>query len=91
LSVWIEGSIKFVGPDNLSRLDNSLSPLEGAMTSLFAATHPIVWTERGKFKGAYLMPYGVVESPSEDATNPRLAEELWNTSEAVVRGVMLEE
>jgi len=79
LSLPIKGSIKFVSPDNLSRLDNSLSPLEGAMTSLFAATHPIIWAEKERFKGAYLMPYGVVESPGEEAMNPRLAEELWNT------------
>jgi len=68
-------------------LDNSLSPLDGAMTSLFAATHPEVWKEKERFKWAYLMPFGVVES-SEDARDVGLAEELWGTSESVVRGVV---
>jgi len=69
-------------------LDNSLSPLDGAMTSLFAATHPEVWKEKERFNGAYLMPFGVVEESSEDAWDVGLAEELWRTSESVVRGVV---
>jgi hypothetical protein len=85
------GAINFVGPQNLSRLANSLSPLEGAMTSLFAAAHPVVWGEKERYKGRYLMPFGVVESPSEDARDLRLAEELWRTSEVAVRGILLEE
>jgi hypothetical protein len=34
------------------------------------------------------MPFGVVEVPSEDAQDAGLAEELWGTSEGVVRGVV---
>jgi hypothetical protein len=35
-----------------------------------------------------LMPFGVVWEPSEDARRGELGEELWGTSERVVRGVL---
>ena len=34
------------------------------------------------------MPFGKITSPSTDAQSPRLAEELWNTSERVVEMVL---
>ena len=85
-----DGSIKFVGPDNLARLDDPgiLSPAEGALTSLFAATSPKIWGEREKYGGAYLVPFGEIEIPGENALDKGLAEELWGTSEKVVKSVL---
>jgi len=65
-----------------------MTPLEGAMTPLFAAANPIVWEEREKYKGQYLMPYGVISETSENAGNPELATQLWETSERVVNSVL---
>jgi len=48
-------------------LDKSLSPLEGAIKSHFAATHATVWQEKEPFKVAYLMPFGVMEQHSKNA------------------------
>ena len=82
------GSINFVGPDNLSMLDEALSPIDGALTPLFAATNNIVWIEKDKYGGAYLMPFGVIEEPSENARNPQLARELWAASEIAIKDVL---
>lgn len=84
----VDGSIKFVGQENLARLDDSLSPAEGALTSLFAATSPKVWSEKERYGGAYLVLFGDIEMPSENAMNAELAEELWGTSEMVVKDVL---
>jgi hypothetical protein len=84
----IDGAIKFVGQENLARLDESLSPPEGALTSLFVATSPKVWSEKEMYGGAYLVPFGKLETPSENAQNEALAAELWATSEQVVKSVL---
>jgi len=83
--VKTSGAIQFVG-DKLHLLDGTLTPLQGAVTPLFAAAAPEVWTEKEKFAGQYLMPFGVPSSAdaSADSKNPALAEELWVTSEKVV-------
>jgi len=83
------GAINFVGQDNLSMLDETLSPIDGSLTPLFAATDNIVWTKKEKYSGAYLMPFGVIEEPSENARNPKLAKELWVASEQVVKGLLV--
>lgn len=62
--------------------------MEGAITSLFAATSPQVWASRNSYGGAYLIPFGMVETPSENGQNAELAEELWKTSERVVKFVL---
>ena len=56
--------------------------------ALFAATSPKVLNDRKAYGGAYLMPFGKIETPSEDARNEKLAKELWNTSERVVDMVL---
>ncbi|KAF8986648.1 NAD-P-binding protein [Cyathus striatus] len=87
------GTVRTVGAEDFTSrtktehmLEQALTPLEGAITPLFAATAPEVRTEKSKFGGAFVMPFGVVlpEDMTEDAKNPKLAEELWNTSENVV-------
>ncbi|KAJ3845751.1 hypothetical protein EV368DRAFT_90161 [Lentinula lateritia] len=80
------GSINFVGPENLSRLDDAQTPLQGALAPLFVAAAEEVWEERSKWAAAYVMPYGV-PSPvdeSEAAKDSKLAKELWETTENVL-------
>lgn len=36
------------------------------------------------YKGKYLVPFGNVEDPSDDAKKVDLAEELWQTTERVL-------
>jgi hypothetical protein len=69
-------------------LEKGLSPAEGAFRSIFAATRPKVWTEKETYGGAYLVPFGKFETPSENGQNAELAEELWKTTEEVVKSVL---
>ncbi|CDO73677.1 hypothetical protein BN946_scf185015.g5 [Trametes cinnabarina] len=63
-----------------------LSPTEGAYTSVFAAASPVVRAERDRYKGAYLEPPGKLAiPPAPQAESKKLAEELWNTTEAIVK------
>ncbi|KAI0066555.1 NAD-P-binding protein [Artomyces pyxidatus] len=66
----------------------SLTPLEGAFTTLFAATSAQVAAERGKFKGQYLMPYGKLQPLKGKARDAKLAQTLWATTEKVVEDVL---
>lgn len=66
----------------------AVSPAEGALTSLVAATDPVVWAERAKYSGAYLVPPGVVEQPGDDAKSPELARSLWTASEEVLKKLL---
>jgi hypothetical protein len=77
-----------MGPSNQDKLHDSLEPVEGAMTSLFAATMPEVWEQKSNYAGAYLLPFGVITEPSEDALNASLAKELWETSEKVIKDLI---
>ncbi|KAF8994916.1 short-chain dehydrogenase [Cyathus striatus] len=84
------GAFDYVSRTNSEHLlETAVTPLEGAITPLFAAAAPEVREEKTKYSGAYLMPYGEVslDDLSEDAKNPALAEELWNTSEKVIAEV----
>ncbi|KAI0052767.1 NAD-P-binding protein [Auriscalpium vulgare] len=66
-----------------------LTPLQGSLTSLFAATSPRVAAERSAYKGAYIEPYGVVTPLTrKEAKDPVLARTLWRTTEAVVEAVL---
>ncbi|KAI0066554.1 NAD-P-binding protein [Artomyces pyxidatus] len=66
----------------------SITPLEGAFTTLFAATSAQVAAEREKFKGQYLVPYGKLQQLKGKAGDARLARTLWATTEKVVEGVL---
>jgi hypothetical protein len=65
----------------------SLSPLDGALTTIFAAAHPEVWEKRDLYGGAYVEPYGRIEQASEDARDPVLAANLWKSSEEVLQSI----
>lgn len=66
----------------------SATPLQGAFTSLFAATSEEVAAAREKYKGAFLVPYGKLLKLTKEATDPVLAKTLWETSEGVVRDAL---
>ncbi|KZT10383.1 NAD-P-binding protein [Laetiporus sulphureus 93-53] len=62
------------------------TPSRGAYTSVFAAVSPLVREQEQLYKGAYLQPPGRLSAPpNEDARKPELAEELWNTTEEILR------
>ncbi|KAF4615754.1 hypothetical protein D9613_012425 [Agrocybe pediades] len=66
------------------------SPRKGALNSAWAAASPEVrlgsWKEGGeKYKGVYVLPVGVLDAPSESATSERLARELWDTTEGILK------
>lgn len=62
-----------------------ISPEQGAITQLYAATSPEV-TEKN-LKGKYLVPYGKVETPTalgQDESG-KLAKEFWTLCESLVK------
>jgi len=80
------GSIPFVG--KLFQLIGRLffaAPSQAALTPGFAAASPEVRNEKEKYKGAYLVPVAQVTTPSKSAQNQKLATELYNTTEAVLK------
>ncbi|KAG8927034.1 hypothetical protein FRC00_002361 [Tulasnella sp. 408] len=60
-----------------------LTPLQGAYTTLFAATSPKIKAEPAKYKGSYLNPFNRLAEVSVYAKDPKLAEDLWACSEEV--------
>ncbi|KAJ7167234.1 NAD-P-binding protein [Mycena crocata] len=58
---------------------------KGAMAVAFAAAgKEVVGPKHVEYKGAYLMPMGVITAPSSQALDVRLQEELWETTIKVV-------
>ncbi|TFY66029.1 hypothetical protein EVG20_g5060 [Dentipellis fragilis] len=67
----------------------AIAPLQGAFTSLFAATSARVAAEREKYKGKYLVPYGEIAGPATAAAkDPVLAKTLWDTTEKITAGLL---
>ena len=60
------------------------SPDASERLGLLLAEDPEIVKEREMWKGAYVVPYGVREEPSEDARRDDLARELWETTEMVL-------
>ncbi|KAJ7581852.1 short-chain dehydrogenase [Mycena floridula] len=76
------GSLKVLGEGDV--MATAITPFEGSLTPLFAATDPIVWEESERYGGAFLLPFGNITEPSENAQNAELPRELWETSEMVL-------
>ncbi|KAE8324552.1 hypothetical protein BDV39DRAFT_207847 [Aspergillus sergii] len=85
--VRTDGVTRYFGKGN-DRLKDLLAPLDGALTPLFAAAHPMPFIERGRYGGAYLVPFGDIGKTSEDGENEQLAKDLWGTSERVLKDVL---
>ena len=83
----IDGVTKYFGESN-ERLKDLLTALDGALTPLFAAAHPLPFIERERYEGAYLVPFGGIGDTSQDGENERLAKDMWGTSERVLQDVL---
>ncbi|VDB91025.1 unnamed protein product [Peniophora sp. CBMAI 1063] len=92
-NVMSEGNVSLFTSLPFGRLVNFgfslmfINPKDGGYTPAWAAASKKVYDGRedGKWKGAYIVPYGVVEEPSEDAKREDLATELWETTERVLK------
>ncbi|OSD08182.1 NAD-P-binding protein [Trametes coccinea BRFM310] len=63
-----------------------LTPTVGAYPSVFAAASPVVKEEKDKYKGACIVPpCKLAVPPCPHAENKELAEELWNTTETILK------
>ena len=62
-------------------------PEAGAHNSCFAAASPLIRQHPEQFKGAYLVPCGVIEEPGKNAKRNDLALELWKTSERLLKDI----
>jgi len=60
------------------------TPDKGAYTHVFASVAPVVREQAEKYKGAYLVPFAKITSPSKPAESEELAKELWETTEALL-------
>jgi hypothetical protein len=86
-----EGNIELFTSLTFGRLINwgfslvFISPHDGGYTPAWAAASRQVSEERDKYKGKYLVPYGVLEDASQDARREDLAKELWDTTERVLK------
>ncbi|KIO24265.1 hypothetical protein M407DRAFT_213054 [Tulasnella calospora MUT 4182] len=61
----------------------ALTPLQGAYTTLFAATSPKIKAEPAKYRGSYLNPFDRLGEISAYAKDKQLAQDLWACSEEV--------
>ncbi|KAF5369612.1 hypothetical protein D9757_010449 [Collybiopsis confluens] len=88
-AVKTDGAINFAG-EHVKMLDGTITPFQGAITPLYAATAPEVWAEKAKYGGGYIMPYSVLAPDEESALakDPAIVEECWNTSEKVINDVI---
>ncbi|KAI0058951.1 NAD(P)-binding protein [Artomyces pyxidatus] len=90
-SVMSEGNIRLFTSLTCGRLINwffslfFISPYEGGYTPAWAAASKEVAAYPEKYKGKYLVPYGIIEEASVDARREDLAQELWRTTEQLVR------
>lgn len=62
----------------------TLTPSQGAYTSLFAVASPKILFTPEKYRGACLVPFGKIESLSPFADDVELQQRVWDATEAVV-------
>lgn len=60
-------------------------PSQGAGTPVLAATSPEALKNPEKYKGAYMVPMGKFGKTSKTAANAALAQELWSTTETLLK------
>lgn len=86
-STTFVATVPFIGPF----ASKFLTPLfldqwkVGGMTPAFAAAGMDVRDNKKAYEGVYLIPYGQISKPSESALDPRLAKELYETTEQVLQ------
>lgn len=83
------GSVPLLGPVmKYMTATFALSPLDGATTALFTATSPEIRSRANEFKGAFVVPFGTIATPSKDAQDPELAAKLWRASEDITSKIL---
>lgn len=60
------------------------TPAQGALTTLFALTNPVVKKDAKKYNGKYLEPFDKVTPPSAIGADIAVARKLWELSEEFV-------
>ena len=63
-------------------LSSSISPEEGAITTLYCATSPEI--EEKNYRGRYFDPYGIEGEKSYFAKDDDLAKRLWEFTENLI-------
>ncbi|KAI0066960.1 NAD(P)-binding protein [Artomyces pyxidatus] len=61
-----------------------MTPDHGGYTPAYAAAAKVIAENPGKYKGQYLVPYGIIEEASDDARREDLAQELWRTTDITI-------
>ena len=62
-----------------------ITPFEGGYTPAWASASRKIEENPEMYKGKYLVPFGDIEDPSEDAKKLNLAGELWQTTEKALK------
>ncbi|CAJ0871523.1 3562_t:CDS:10 [Entrophospora sp. SA101] len=75
---WGKLAIPFVKLLSLA----SLTPNDGALTSLYCATSPEI--EEKNLRGKYFIPFGVESSPTNNGKDEELAKKLWQFTDDLV-------
>ena len=66
-----------------------VTPEVGAYSSCFAAASPLIRQHPEKYKGAYLLPVGVLAEQGQNAKRDDLAHDLWETTERILKGLSI--
>jgi len=61
----------------------ALTPEEGALTQLYVATSPEI--EQKNYRGEYFVPFAKLATPSSFASNPELAQKLWDFTQQILK------
>lgn len=83
----VDGAITYLGSEDHPMFEGTLTPEDGALTTIFAAAHPDPWRWKNKYGGSYLEPFGALVEPSQDAQDAQLAAGLWDASESVLKDI----
>lgn len=81
------GSERVLGAES-EQYKNCISAYEGALTPVWASAHTEVRKREEKFKGAFLVPYGVAKKTPALAANMKEAKALWDVSEKMLSRVL---
>lgn len=66
-----------------------LTPLQGAVSALFASTAPEVRLDMDEYRGSFLGPGGMRGTPSKIGQDKDLAKRLWDLTEQIVADIMM--
>lgn len=69
---------------HLLQRSSAISPLDGAITALFAATSPTVRKNSSTYAGKFLIPFGEVDKGHQMLTEEDQVSGLWNVTQSEV-------